>query len=92
MKREPWVPVNLLHHKGENTRSFLVYSVWDNRTDELVIVDGEAAACAKAMKLSLASFYSTVSRVASGKLKRWTIRKRFLDGEGDVYVGTGKAD
>jgi len=71
---------NVLHTKGKNTRSFIVYSVWDNRTDELVILDGEAKDCAKAMNLSISSFYSIVTKVKKGIVKKWTIKSRYLDG------------
>ena len=79
MNRERIAP-NVSHTKGKNTRSFIVYSVWDNRTDELVILDGEADDCAKAMNLSASSFYSTVTKVKKGIVKRWTIKSRYLDG------------
>lgn len=71
---------NIMHTKGENTRSLIVYSVWDNRTDMPVIIDGEARACAKAMNLSMSSFYSTVTKARNGIVKRWTIKSRYLDG------------
>ena len=70
-----------LHNKGENTRSFIVYSVWNNRTDEPIIIDGEAKECAKAMNLTLASFYSAITNARSGKVKKWTIESRYLDGK-----------
>ncbi len=71
---------NVLHKKGENTRSYIVYSVWDNRTDTLVILDGEAKECAKAMNLSMSSFYSAVTKARNGSVKRWTIESRYLNG------------
>ena len=74
------ISANTLHKKGENTRSFIVYSVWDNRTDEVVIIDGEARECAEAMGMTLASFYSAITRAKSGAIKRWTIKPRYLDG------------
>lgn len=73
------IPPTALHCKGENTRSFIVYTIWDNRADEVVIVDGEARDCAKAMGLTLSSFYSTISKVKNGIVKRWTIKSRYLD-------------
>lgn len=69
------------HKKGKHTRRFIVYSVWDNRTDELIILDGEAPACAKAMGISFKSFYSTMNRVKHGEIKKWTIESRYLDGK-----------
>lgn len=71
---------NTLHTKGDNTRSFIVYSVWDNRTDTLIIIDGEARECARAMNLSMKSFYSAVTKARQGITKRWTIESRYLDG------------
>jgi hypothetical protein len=75
-----FVSPTALHTKGENTRSYIVYSVWNNETDELIIVDGEARECAKAMGLAFSSFYSAVSKARSGKVKKWTIKERYLDG------------
>ena len=72
---------NLGHRKGENTRSFCVYTVYDNRTDFPVIVDGEARDCAKAMGLCLAGFYCAVTRASKGQIKKWTILKRYIDKE-----------
>jgi hypothetical protein len=74
------IPPTILHTKGENTRSFIVYSVWDNKTDKAVIIDGEARKCAEAMGISFSSFYSIVSRLRKGQGKRWTISSRYLDG------------
>lgn len=71
---------NIMHTKGENTRSFIVYTVWDNRTDKCVIVDGEARDCAKAMGLKMSSFYSTVTKVKNGIVGKWTIMARYCDG------------
>lgn len=68
------------HNRGENTRSFCVYTVYDNRTDFPIIVDGEARECAKVMGISIASFYPAVVRAKSGAIKRWHIEKRYLDG------------
>ena len=70
----------LSHKKGENTRSFVVYSVWNNKTDELVIIDGEARDCAKAMNLKLGSFYRAITSARNGTIKKWTIKERYLDG------------
>lgn len=76
------------HNCGEKTRSFCVYTVYDNRTDFPVIVDGTARECAKAMGLAPASFYSAVVRAKSGAVKRWHIEKRYLDGRPE-YTGWG---
>ena len=68
------------HAKGDGTRSFCLYTVYDNRTDLPVIIDGEALLAAMAMGVTIGSFYSIVSR--SGKpnaFKRWSVYKRFLD-------------
>ena len=76
-----FVSPTALHTKGENTRSFIVYSVWNNKTDELIIIDGEARECAKAMNLTLPSFHSAITNARSGKIKKWTIKERYLDGK-----------
>ena len=69
------------HTHGEDTRSFAVYTVYNNKTDFPVIVDGEAREAAKAMGISFNSFYSTVSKARSGKVGKWTIIERYLDGK-----------
>jgi len=53
-----------------------LYTVYDNRTDMPVIVDGRAKDAAKAMGLSMKSFYNTVTRVRIGKNKRWYVDVR----------------
>jgi hypothetical protein len=57
---------------------FRKYTVYDNRTDFPVIVDGNARECAEAMRLTLNSFYCAVNRARSGVIKRWTITSRFI--------------
>ena len=51
------------------------YTVWDNRTDELVILDGTARECAEAMKVKISTFYSLVTWTESGRNKKWHIEK-----------------
>ena len=75
-------PTTTNHTKGKGTRSFMVYSVWDNRTGFPVIIDGEARECAKVMGLSMPSFYPAVTKSRSGAIKRWTIESRYLDDGG----------
>lgn len=59
-----------------------VYSVWNNKTDELVILDGTAEECIKAIGwASLASFYSHISRAKNGEIRKWHIESRVLDKE-----------
>lgn len=74
------------HKRGKKTRSFLAYTVWDNRTDRLLILDGEARECARLMKMPLHSFYCAVNRARSGKIKRWTIEAIYRDNGEDVAV------
>lgn len=61
------------------TRSFFLYTVYDNRTDEPVIIDGEARQCAEVMKLKLPSFYCAVTRARNMSIKRWTILTWYID-------------
>lgn len=56
----------------------VLYSVWNNFTDEVVIIDGNYIECANAMGISVNSFYSLVSRAKHGKSKKWTIEKKRL--------------
>ena len=74
------VSPTLSHKSGKNTRSFVVYTVWDNKTDNLIICDGLAKECANAMGMTVSSFYSTLSHLKSGKIKRWTILRTYLEG------------
>lgn len=74
----------LNHKKGKGTRSFCVYTVYDNRTDLPIIIDGTARECAEAMHIDLQSFYACISRIRRGLIKRWYIEKRYLDGK-DIY-------
>lgn len=54
----------------------MVYSIWNNKTDELVILDGTAKECAKAMGMSDSCFRSTLSKVSNGTVKKWTVKQR----------------
>lgn len=67
------------HRKGEHGRHFCVYTVYNNRTDFPVIVDGTAQECANAMGVLVATFYSLISWTENGKIKKWTILKSYLD-------------
>lgn len=69
------------HRKGKNTRKYCVYTVYNNRTDEVVIVDGTAEQAAKAMGISINSFYGYVKRVREGEINKWWIERSFLDGK-----------
>lgn len=66
--------------RGKKTRSFCVYTVYDNRNDEPIIVDGDARKCAEVMGVSRNTFYSSIGRTKSGFVKKWTILRRFLNG------------
>ena len=52
----------------------IVYTVYDNKTDFPVIVDGTARECAEVMGLTLAGFYNALTR-AGKKNNRWTFLK-----------------
>ena len=63
------------HNRGHRKvdRFFFRYTVYRNGTDELVIQDGTAEECARAMGITVPSFYSAYSRSKSGAVKRWHI-------------------
>ena len=67
------------HRKGKCLRKYCVYTVYRNKTDELICLDAEAGEAAKAMGISLASFHSAFSRMNDGARKKWTILKDFCD-------------
>lgn len=69
------------HVKGDSGRKFIAYTVYDNRTDLPIIIDGDARSAAAAMGIRFGSFYATVTRAKTGAVKRWTIYKNFLDGK-----------
>lgn len=60
-------------------KKFMSYSVWDNRTDEIIIIDGTSKECAEAMGMKLESFYSAVVRAKNGSIKRYAIETRRLE-------------
>ena len=69
------------HRKGAYGRKFCMYSVYDNRTDLPIVIDAPAEECAQALKRSRNSFYCLVNRVLKGKIKRYTVLRRFIDEE-----------
>lgn len=76
-----FVPVNRGHRIVSGSRHFCRYSVYDNRTDFPIIIDGTADECAKALNRSRNSFYCMVDRVRKGKNKRYTVLQRMVDEE-----------
>ncbi len=64
---------------GRPAKPYKLYTVYNNKTDFPVIVDGTAAECAAAMGLkTVGNFYNALAHVRNGSLKKWTIlvRKR----------------
>ena len=57
-------------------KPYIAYTIWDNKTDELVILDGSGRECAEAMGMSYATFRSILTKVRQGKDKKWTIKQR----------------
>ena len=68
------------HKHGKGTRCFAVYTVWNNRTDELVICDGTATKCAAAMGITVGSFFSIITGTKNGRYSKWTIEPTYLEG------------
>lgn len=70
-------------HKGHKKvkGNFLNYTVYDNKTDFPIIVGGSAQECAKAMGITLQSFFNAVDRSRKGLNKRWTILSEWEDEE-----------
>ena len=62
-------------------RNHHLYSVRNNKTDDVVIIDGNWKECCKAMGISEKSFYTLVSKAKSGKSKKWTIVVRKIEEE-----------
>jgi hypothetical protein len=59
-------------------RRQVLYSVWNNETDEVVIIDGNCVECAKAMGISPKSFHAIMMKSMQGKIKKWTFEKRLI--------------
>ena len=78
-----FVPVNRGHRIAKGSWHFCRYSVYDNKTDFPVIIDGTADECARALNRSRNSFYCLVNRVRKGRNKRYTILQRMVDEEED---------
>lgn len=74
---------NIGHTAQGEHGNYCTYTVYDNRTDFPVIVGGTAEQCARAMNLTLGSFYCAVTRARNKKIKRWTIMKEYEDGKPD---------
>ena len=49
------------------------YTIYNNKTDFPVIVDGTAAECAKAMGIKFKSFHSIATRARKGEIKKWAV-------------------
>lgn len=75
-----WAAPTAGHIKAKDARNFIRYTVYKNKNDELVIVDGTAKECAEAIGCSLDSFYTMVSNERTGKVKKWKIITRYEDG------------
>ena len=56
-----------------NTENLKLYTVYDNKTDEPIIIDGTAKECAEAMGIKVESFYHAQYRSVRGMTSRWSI-------------------
>ena len=61
----------------------IYYTVWRAKTEE-VAASGTAEECARTLGRSRSSFYCLVSRVRSGKLRKWLVYAE-RDGKGEGY-------
>lgn len=69
-------------HTAREDGRFIRYTVYNNKTDMPVLIDGTAPECAKAMGVTLNSFYIYVHLASKGTpRKMWYIERRFLDEE-----------
>lgn len=77
-KNSGYAPINKGHIAGEKGL-FCRYSVYLNKTDMPVIIDGTAVECARVLNMTQNSFYCMVNRTRIGKNKRYTVLTRLLD-------------
>ena len=79
-RHEKGLPANF--RRGGSKRR-LLYTVYNNRTDFPVIVDGTKQEAIKAMGVSPKSFDGTISKARKGENRKWTVltRKMFSDDE-----------
>lgn len=52
-----------------------LFSVYRNKDDKLIILDGTARECARAMGLSRTSSFYVILKVRGGQTEKWTIIK-----------------
>lgn len=64
-------------HRQTEKRATVLYTVWDNRTDQLIALDEPESTCLELMKISHAGFMAAIRRGSY----RWKIEKRFADEE-----------
>lgn len=76
------IPVSNKNKKEKKANKRVLYTVYDNRTDFPVIVDGTSKECAKAMGITMNSFTSICHRSKHKKSKRWYIMRREVCTEG----------
>ena len=62
-------------HKQTQNRAAVLYSVWDNRTDQCIAFELPGKECAEQMGIEYNSFMIAIARGSD----RWTIEKRFAD-------------
>lgn len=59
--------------KGSLNQTHKRYTVYNNYTDELVILDGDAYECAAALGITVKGFRELVCNVRRGVLRKWVI-------------------
>lgn len=57
-------------------KNYTLYSIWNNKNDEVIIIDGTAKECAYALGTSEETFRSIAIKVKQGVIKKWTIQTR----------------
>lgn len=62
------------------------YTVYDNRTDELIILDGTAEQCASMLGIAVSSFRTDVTKFRQGILQKWHIEVRTSDEADDLLL------
>ena len=68
-------------HDGDRRPYFCTYTVYNNKTDFPVVAGATAWEAARAMGMTLSSFYAAITKAREGVVKKWTFIIEHADEE-----------